>query len=227
MAEDDGMAFARLFSQRRDELDLSVVDIAVRTGRPIDIVVGWDRGTAVPDAADLAKVAETLRLPQPLLEEARRRVVEYRLGAPPLGPGVDASAHRDEGAGDEATSGDQTTATKTATATYVPSAHQPSTFSSNATPTVSTVSSAMSTVFSAMSTMFTDMRGSISRRRRLARAPIAHPSYMEDRDQLITYRLRLVFTAAGVAALALILRWSLGGLGSAIADLWEAMIGTL
>ena len=33
MAEDGGMAFARLFSQRREELDLSVVDIAVQTGR--------------------------------------------------------------------------------------------------------------------------------------------------------------------------------------------------
>ena len=224
MVEDGGIAFARLFSQRRDDLDLSVVDIAVRTGRPIEVVVGWGRGTAVPGEADLAKVAEALKLPQPLLKEALRRVVEYRLGAPPLDSGPDASPHQDEGPGAEAESADQTTAIETATATYEPSAHQPSTFSSDA---ISTMLSAMSTVLRTVSTMFADTRGSMSRRRRLARAPIAHPSYLEDRDQLVTYRLRLVFTAAGVAALALILRWSLGGLGSAMADLWEALKGAL
>ena len=77
MADDGRMAFARLFSQRRETLDMSVVDIAVQTGRPIEVVVGWDQGTVVPDIDDLTKVSEVLKLPQPLLEEALRRVTDH------------------------------------------------------------------------------------------------------------------------------------------------------
>ena len=226
MAEDGGMAFARLFSQRREELDLSVVDIAVQTGRPIEVVVGWGRGNAVPDRDDLDKVAQTLRLPKPLLKEARRRAVAHRKVNPPLGPLPDAPPYLEE---QPAVVTEPAPATATAPST--PPARAPAAFAStamsDAAAVASTVVSRLSTVLSAASEMFGDMRGSISRRRRLARAPTAHPSYMEDRDQRITYRLRLVFTAAGVAALVLILRWSLGGLGSAIADLWEALSGAL
>ena len=43
----------------------------------------------------------------------------------------------------------------------------------------------------------------------------------------MTYRLRMIFTAAGVAVVALVLRWALGGLGSALADLWSALTDAL
>ena len=209
MPENGGMAFARLLSQRRGELDLSVVDIAVRTGRPIEVVVGWDQGRAVPNADDLANVAETLNLPKPLLKEALRRVTESRLGTP-MDPVPDGPASPDDEPAPTLVSGDGVTAATHSPATYSERARQLSALA-----------------LSSMSGMVADMRQSMSRRRRLARAPIAHPSYMEDREQLITYRLRIVFTAAGLAALALILRWSLEGLGSAIADLWDALIGAL
>ena len=230
MAEDGGIAFARLFSQRRAELDLSVVDIAVQTGRPIEVVVGWDRGTAVPDSDDLAKVAQTLRLPKPLLKEAQRRAVVYRKVNPPLDSLPDAPSYREELPALVTKPGAEP-APATITESSIPPADAATAFASSAISTTSavasTVAGALSNVLSAASDMFGDIRGAMSRRRRLARAPIAHPSYVEDRDQLITYRLRLVFTAAGVAALVLILRWSLGGLGSAIADLWEALNGAL
>ena len=206
MAGDGGKAFARLFSQRRDELDLSVVDIAVRTGRPIEVVVGWEQGRAVPDADDVVKVAATLKLPKPLLQEALRRVAEYRTSAP-LDPGPEASQDYDDNPDAAVASADKVATARTSTGTYQPPARQPISFS--------------------FSAMLTRVQQALRRRRRLARAPIAHPSYLEDREQLITYRLRMVFTAAGVAALALILRWSLGGLGSAISDLWKALTGAL
>ena len=61
----------------------------------------------------------------------------------------------------------------------------------------------------------------------MARAPVTNPSYLEERDELITYRLRMIFAAAGIAVLVLLLRWALGGLGSAISDLWTALAEAL
>ena len=209
MAQNEGMAFARLFSQRRGELDLSVVDIAVRTGRPIELVVAWDRGGAVPDTAEIPQVAETLRLPNPLLKEAVRRVSEYRQGMPALDlPTEAATFPTAEPAVEETVLTDPT---------------------SEASPRT-TIEKARSMSTVALTTLgdgFTELRLSIGRRRRAARAPVDQPSYMEDRSQLVSYRLRMVFTAAGVIALTLILRWSLIGLGSAIADLWNALTGAL
>ena len=210
MAEEGGMAFARLCLQRRAELDLSAVDIAVRTGRPIEVVVAWDQGTAVPDADELAQVAEVLDLPLPLLKEALRRVADYRLDAPPVESSPEPSPVVDEPAGLVREPPDSSTLTIDTTIPF----------------TERLLEAATSTV-GAVTGIFTDVRQSASRRRRMARAPTAHPSYIEDRNQMVTYRLRMVFTAAGVAVLALILRWSLGGLGSAISDLWNALTGAL
>ena len=86
MATEGGLAFARLFAKRRDELDVSVLDIATRTGRPIEVVVGWEQGSAVPDDEELVDVSAALKLPLPLLEEALRRVHEHRMLAPPPEP---------------------------------------------------------------------------------------------------------------------------------------------
>ena len=208
--ENGGMAFARLFSHRRGELNLSVIDIAARTGRPIEVVVAWDQGRATPDAGDLAAVAETLKLPQPLLKEALRLVVEHRQDAPPLDPDPDGSLDRGNEPVTTVVYEDEPPIAEGAFSDYAARARELS-------------SRSLRTALN----MLTDIRQSISRRRQLARAPVAQPSYVEDRDQLLTYRLRMVFTTAGVAALALILRWSLGGLGSAIADLWKALTGAL
>ena len=66
-----------------------------------------------------------------------------------------------------------------------------------------------------------------ARRRRLAKAPAASPSYLEDPDQVVTYRVRMVFTTAGILVLILLFRWALGGLTSAVADLWNAFRSVL
>ena len=209
MAQNEGTAFARLFSQRRSELDLSVVDIAVRTGRPIEVVVAWERGGAVPDTAEIPQVAETLRLPKPLLKEAVRRVSEYRQGIPAIDLPVESGTFpTDEPVVDE-----------TPPADLAPEASSP--IPTNKARAMLTVA------LDTMGNMFADLRQSMGRRRRNARAPVDQPSYMEDRQQLVSYRLRMVFTVAGVIALTLVLRWSLTGLGSAIADLWSALTGAL
>ena len=211
MTENGGMAFARLFSQRRAEIDLSVVDIAVRTGRPIEVVVGWDQGRAVPDGEELSKVAEILQLPKPLLKEAMRRVADHRLATPlPDSPASGSPDAEDSPQEPAPMSPQALIATPYPSASFTDRLRQ--------LPDVA---------LRAVIGTFADMRQSLIRKRRMARAPTAYPSYMEDRNQLITYRLRMVFTAAGVAVLALILRWSLGGLGSAISDLWNALTGAL
>ena len=66
-----------------------------------------------------------------------------------------------------------------------------------------------------------------AQRRRLAKAPAASPSYLEDPDQVVTYRVRMVFTTAGILVLILLFRWALGGLTSAVADLWNTFRSVL
>lgn len=210
MATDGGMAFARLFSQRRRELDLSVVDVAVRTGRPIEVVVGWDQGRAVPEDEEVDSVADILQLPKPLLKEALRRVANYRMDTPPP---EDRSESPDP---DDESEESAPMSTEALLSAPYPSTAVRERF--RQLPDLVTRS---------FLSMFSDLRRSRNRRRRLARAPTAFPSYTEDRDQLLTYRLRMVFTAAGLAVLALVLRWSIGGLGSAISDLWNALTGAL
>lgn len=209
MADEGGMAFARLFSQRRSELDLSVVDVAVRTARPIELVVAWDQGRALPDGDDLDKVADILKLPKPLLIEALRLVTDHRVDLPRPDPSESAEPE------DDAT-GSTPMSREALIATPYP-----------ATAFTERLRRLPDEVIRSFVAMFSDLRRSWSRKRRLARAPTAFPSYTEDRDQLLTYRLRMVFTAAGVAVLALILRWSLGGLGSAVTDLWTSLTGAL
>lgn len=209
MTEDEGMAFARLFSQRREELDLSVVDIAVQTGRPIEVVVAWEQGMSVPDAGDLPEVSQILRLPHPLLEEASRRVAAHQQNTPPPS---DVPSPEPDDTGQLSISFEEEPA-----ADDPPDDGSADIFATDDRPSV----------VSYLDSVVTRMRESITRRRLRARTPAARPSYLEDRDELITYRLRMVLTAAGVGVLALVLRWSLGGLGSAVADLWEALTAAL
>ena len=197
MTDEGGMAFADLFSQRRDEIGLSLVDIATLTERPIEVVVAWDRGRMAPDRGEVQKVAETLRLPEALLHEALRRVAEYREGTAALESGAGAAEPGDPEVEAEPT-GD--TATRLSGLRPVRRLRLPSPRG-----------------------WFASVRKSIARKRRLARAPVSQPSYLEDRDQMVAYRLRTVFTVAGIVVLILVLRWSLGGLGSAVADLWQAL----
>ena len=201
MSPDGGLAFARLFAKRREEMDVSVVDIATRTGRPIEVVVGWEKGSAVPDSDELVDLSATLKLPMPLLEEALRRVEEHRLLSPP--PVTDAGLDEDSLYDIEIVELEEPVL-----ATHPESEPlEPSEF-----PGTKLISAA---------------RQSLGRRRAMARAPVANPSYLEDSEETITYRLRMIFAAAGVAVVALILRWALGGLGSAVADLWGSLADAL
>ncbi len=204
MASEAGLAFARLFAKRRDELDISVLDIATRTGRPIEVVVGWEKGSAVPDAEELVDVSAALRLPVPLLKEALRRVHEHRMLAPPHEPDVGL---------DEDTLYD----------VEIVELEGPALAESPTQPGGTPLDS--SGPFS--SKLISRARQSVGHRRAKARAPVANPSYLEDSEETMTYRLRMIFAAAGVAVVALVLRWALGGLGSALADLWSALTDAL
>ena len=202
MAPDDGLAFARLFAKRREEMDVSVVDIATRTGRPIEVVVAWEQGSAVPDGDELVDISAALKLPMPLLAEALRRVEEHRMLSPPPEPeaGLDEDTLYDIEIVELQEAPDLGSH---------PEGTPPDAFESPRSELISRV------------------RHSLGRRRAMARAPVANPSYLEDSEETITYRLRMIFAAAGVAVVALILRWALGGLGSAAADLWRALADAL
>ncbi len=204
MAREGGLAFARLFAKRRDELDVSVLDIATRTGRPIEVVVGWEQGSAVPDDEELVDVSAALKLPMPLLEEALRRVHEHRMLAPP--PEPDAGLDEDTLYNVEIVEleGEALADSPTQPGTVPPESSEWSSLK-----------------------LISRARQSVGRRRAMARAPVANPSYLEDSEETMTYRLRMIFAAAGVAVVALVLRWALGGLGSALADLWSALTDAL
>ena len=201
MAPDGGLAFARLFAKRREEMDVSVVDIATRTGRPIEVVVGWEKGSAIPDSDELVDVSAALKLPMPLLEEALRRVDEHRLLSPPPEP---------EAGLDEDTLYD----------IEIVELEEPDLATHPGSEPLELPELPGTKLISAA-------RQSLGRRRAMARAPVANPSYLEDSEETITYRLRMIFAAAGVAVVALVLRWALGGLGSAVADLWGALADAL
>ena len=201
MSPDGGLAFARLFAKRREEMDVSVVDIATRTGQPIEVVVGWEKGSAIPDRDELVDVSAALKLPMPLLEEALRRVDEHRKLSPPPEPGAGL---------DEDTLYDIEIVELEEPALATHPEREPLDLSES--PGTKLISAA---------------RQSLGRRRAMARAPVANPSYLEDSEETMTYRLRMIFAAAGVAVVALILRWALGGLGSAVADLWGSLADAL
>jgi len=201
MSPDGGLAFARLFAKRREEMDVSVVDIATRTGRPIEVVVGWEKGSAIPDSDELVDVSAALKLPMPLLEEALRRVDEHRLLSPPPEP---------EAGLDEDTLYD----------IEIVELEEPDLATHPGSEPLELPELPGTKLISAA-------RQSLGRRRAMARAPVANPSYLEDSEETITYRLRMIFAAAGVAVVALILRWALGGLGSAVADLWGSLADAL
>ena len=204
MAREGGLAFARLFAKRRDELDVSVVDIATLTGRPVEVVVGWERGSAVPDDEELVDVSAVLKLPMPLLQEALRRVHEHRIPTMPPEPiaGIDEDTLYDV----------EIVELEGEPLPDLPT-HPGSTPLDLSEPW--------------QSKLFSRATHSLGRRRAMARAPVANPSYLEDSEEMITYRLRMIFAAAGVAVVALVLRWALGGLVSALAYLWGALTDAL
>ncbi len=210
MTGNEGLAFARLFSQRRRDLDLSVVDLATRTGRPIEVVVAWDRGDAVPDPDEISRLADILRLPKPLMLEAVRRVSAHRQDTSAFDLPTDDKP--------SSTEGPPTTEEATLDGVNPGIAHHDSTGIGRKIVTA---------ILESVSNLFTELRQSVGTRRRTARLQTNQPSYMEDPRQIVTYRLRMVFTVAGIIVLTLILRWSLTGLGSAVTDLWTALTGAL
>ncbi len=210
MSGNEGMAFARLFSQRRGELDLSIIDIAAQTGRPIEVVVAWDRGDAVPDPDDIPMVADILRLPKPLLTEALRRVGVHRQDtAHPEPIPIDTSSSSPAGQ----------------SIPQEPAPDDP--LEKTVRDRTTLVNRIVGVAWDSLGNLFNELRQTMGRRRRAARVRTTMDSYTEDPEQVVTYRLRMVFTVTGVIVLALILRWSLTGLGAAVTDLWTALTGAL
>ncbi|MCY3578990.1 MAG: hypothetical protein F4Z36_00530 [Acidimicrobiia bacterium] len=204
MSSDEGMAFARLFAKRRAELNVSTVDIADLTKRPIQVVVGWEQGSSVPRDDELAVLSEALRLPISLMEEALRRVGEHEK---PVG-----SAGSDS-LSDEALYDVE----------IVPleeSVEDPVIDSLDVEPN----GSAWSKLKLRAGRVFGPRDRSTPAQER---DPARSSSYMEDPEQQITYRLRMVFSAAGIAILVLVLRWALGGFWAAVTDLWSSLTGVL
>jgi transcriptional regulator with XRE-family HTH domain len=60
----------------------------------------------------------------------------------------------------------------------------------------------------------------------LPRAPVA-PSYLEDEDERFSYKLRSVFTAAGLLVLMLGLAWAAANLFAAVGAVWEELTKNL
>lgn len=56
-------------------------------------------------------------------------------------------------------------------------------------------------------------------------APQTPPSYLEDEQQRVTYRLRNLYTAIAVAILFIVLAWALGNTVEALGEAWDAFFG--
>ena len=203
-------------SDRIDELDADPDQLASDAALDPALVRSWIAGAALPEDDQIRPLAKQLSLPRSLLREARR-VAEQSLeveGSPAEPdvevPTTDASAPEYEPLAQESTMEQAIVP-----AVVVQDVPEPDTPSS--------LERALELVRSPIEVV----RARMERRKARALAPTEQPSYVEDDRQRTTYQLRAIFTAGGVIALALILRWALNGFGSSLADLWNTLTSTL
>jgi len=57
--------------------------------------------------------------------------------------------------------------------------------------------------------------------------PVVTPSYVEDREQRLTYKLRGAFTAIGLFGLLAVFAWAASQFFDALGDAWDAVFGNL
>ena len=205
------LAFAAFLTNRMAEQDLSVHDVAVALDVPLESLAGWIDGSSLPADVEVESLARALSLPRSLVREALRRADEApsEMDMAAEGDVVDEVIEQL----DESTHDQVVPATVVASVVVdVPSS-----------PIVEPVARAVDLLGSPWRLI----RDRIDRGRERARAPTREVSYVEDSRQRMTYQLRAVFTVGGVLTMVIILRWAMGGFGSALSDLWSTLTGAL
>ena len=217
MPDLDPLAFANLISARRAEMGVEASDLATALGIPVDSLLVWEAGSGVPDPDVVKLVARELRLPRSLVIEAARRTEDAAAseGSPALVlPPVPTDSTFEDGSFEDGAFEESQTIEE-AIPVLGPMTTAP--------PVDPVENDPLSRAADVLISPFRLLMVRIEQRREQNLAPTKTPSYMEDDRQRLTYALRAVFTAGGVIALTLILRWALDRFGSALGDVWETL----
>ena len=208
-------AFAVLLSNRCDELGLAPTDLADELELSTTEVDDWLSGATLPEDDTVEPLARALSLPRSLLREAIRRTdlpaaqPEDDLSAEPPLPMVEAPV-LDVPPADSTLEQPIPVATSVIEEIEIPD--EPG---------------LVDRFTERFGGPFRALQDRVDRQRSRSRAPTRTPSYIEDDQQRMTYRWRATFTVGGVLVLVIVLRWAFGGLGDALSDLWDTLIGAL
>ena len=221
---DPATAFASLLIDRMEERDLTTASLAETLDVPTEVVEAWQHAESVPDDHDLVPVASALSLPRSLVREAIRRADEafLEIESEEFSRQSDEAATLEHPAFPDGTAEGQNEVGDPGSihiADPTSAVAEPADRSAYETPMVDL----RSRTFEALTTPWMLLRDRLDRRRATARAPTRELSYIEDTHQRLTYRLRGVFTAGGILAMIIILRWALSGFGESLGSLWETL----
>ena len=207
--------FAKLFTGRLAELDLSAGEVADQLDLPFTTVRGWEDGMSLPGDGDVEPVAQILALPRALVREALRRSAD---------PG-DEPDDPEHGEDDVLGTTEEIIAPEVITpGITIPGITNPGIRAMSATAAGPEI---VSRATEMVKSPFRALKDRLDDRRWKARAPTANPSYLEDSRQRLTYRVRTVLTIGGVLALVLVLRWAFSGFGEALSQLWDSLTSAL
>lgn len=204
--------FGGLIRQQRDELGLSVTRVAELIGRAPSTVRNWERGRSVPsDAGLLSTIAAVLAVPERRLFEAAGLDAPTKEHAPTIEQSLSEIAPSREEPTEEHEAPDEP--------------HLPGI---DVAPDPDLAPRRSRTRARHVSTP------AVSEDRAVPVVTIPPPtqrptsrSYMDDPGQRLLYRLRGVFTLAGLFITFVILAWAGGNLLSALGDFWDALFGGL
>lgn len=217
--------FGGLIRDAREKLGLSPHRVAELIGRGSGIVKAWERGRAVPtDPVVITSLAAVLALDESRLFRAAgidpphrqpHLTIEQELAT--IAPSRESRPMATPDAGTETTPEDVSRSVITQE-TQVP-APQPASATSAVTEYVARQAPSPASV-----------PERARQERRVPQVTSEHPvaaSYMDDPDERWSYRLRSVWTAAGVAALGVLMLWAGSRALDAFGDVWDALLSGL
>lgn len=215
--------FGGLIRRSRERLGLSQSRVAELIGRSQGTVRAWERGRSVPgEATVVASLAAVLDIAEDDLFDAAGLALPASPPAPTLeeslasiAPSPSASS---AGKGAEIAEESGTPSVGTARFAVDPRLGSPE---GEARP-----EGRWSLIRSYVASLLSRKRRSdrpVTGRPVVISPAVVRPSYLEDPEQRMVYRLRTLFTVVGIAALAVVLLWAAGNVVDALGRAWETL----
>lgn len=215
MSDED---FGGLIRRHRERLGLSIARVAELVGRAPATVRNWERGRSVPsDVGLLSTIGAVLAIPEEELFEAAGLDAPVKEHTPTIEQSLAeiAPADRKEADGPE---------TEELAALEEP--HLPG-VDVEVEPVLEPRRRRGEPRHARAPEPHVEAQGPVVTAPPPASPPAPNASYMEDPAQRLLYRLRGVFTLAGLFVTFVVLAWAGGNLLSALGEFWDALFGGL